>query len=59
MADKNKPKASQPTMAELLKRKQEKAQESYYQKHQATQKGKPASGKEINIGRTGGNKWYG
>jgi len=56
MADKNKPKASQPTMAELLKRKQEKAQESYYQKHQATQKGKPASGKEINIGRTGGNK---
>ena len=45
-----------PSMAELLKQKQDKQQETYYQKHQATHKGKPASGKEINIGRNGSNK---
>ena len=44
------------TMADLLKQKQEKAQGSYYQKHQATRKGKPASGQEIIMGRTGANK---
>ena len=45
-----------PTMAELLKKKQEKAQESYYQRHQSAEKDKPAGRKEIRIDRTGGNK---
>jgi hypothetical protein len=45
-----------PSMSDLLKQKQEKQQETYYQKHQKAQKGKPALGKEINLGKNGSNK---
>tara|TARA_B100000767_G_scaffold269865_1_gene292464 strand:+ start:1313 stop:1468 length:156 start_codon:yes stop_codon:yes gene_type:complete len=46
-----------PTMAELLKKKQKKVQESYYQKHQSADAGNLTAGrKEIRIDRTGGNK---
>jgi len=44
-----------PKMADLLEQKQMELQDSYYQKHQASNKGNPARGKEINIVRTGAN----
>ena len=44
-----------PSMSDLLKQKQERQQETYYQKHQGAQKGNPARGKEVNIGKNGSN----
>ena len=45
-----------PSMSDLLKQKQERQQETYYQKHQGAQKGNPARGKEVNIGKNGSNR---
>ncbi|MDC1231492.1 hypothetical protein N8Z54_05085 [Octadecabacter sp.] len=45
-----------PSMSELLKQKQDKQQETYYQKHQGFERGKPARGKEVNLGKNGSNK---
>jgi len=42
-------------MAQLLKKKKEAQKNSYYQKHQKNQKGKPATGKETNIGHNDTN----